>query len=124
MLFNKWDVWWEFVPLEENKNELLHRPVLVIKDTDNKENQEIFVLSYKITSHEPRNDFPGELRIEDYKEAGLPLKSILRLSKKLLLSSSLFDEKIGKLSLNDQMRVESELIKMEKERKKHKSLSL
>ena len=23
MQFNKWDVWWAFVPLEENKNELL-----------------------------------------------------------------------------------------------------
>lgn len=33
MQFNKWDVWWAFVPLEENNNELLHRPVLVIRDT-------------------------------------------------------------------------------------------
>ena len=113
MQFNKWDVWWAFVPLEENNNELLHRPVLVIRDADDKDNQEIFVLSYKITSHEPRKNYLGELRIIDYEEAGLPLKSTLRLSKKLLLSSKLFDEKIAKLSVNDQKRVETELLKLQ-----------
>lgn len=115
MLFKKWDVWWAFVPLEENKNELLHRPVLVIRDTDDKDSQEIFVLSYKITSHEPRENYLGELRIVDYEEAGLPLKSTLRLSKKLLLPSKLFDEKIGKLSINDQKRVENALIELQNE---------
>ncbi|MBR1453031.1 MAG: hypothetical protein IJ593_00070 [Lachnospiraceae bacterium] len=112
MFYNKWDLWWAYVPLEENKNELLHRPVLVMKDTNDSSNKEIYILSYKVTSHVPRNGYLGELEILDYKDAGLPMKSTLRLSKKLLLPSKLFDEKIGRLSEKDQIRVENELINM------------
>ena len=86
----KWDIWLANVRFEDNPEETKLRPVLVI------DKQNMFILSFKMTSHIPRQNFYGEYSIKYYKEAGLIKPTVIRLSKKLLLLENEFIHKIGK----------------------------
>lgn len=87
----KWDIWLANVRFEDNPEESKLRPVLVI------DKQNMFILSFKMTSHTPRQNFYGEYSIKYYKEAGLIKPTVIRLSKKLLLLENEFIHQIGRL---------------------------
>lgn len=87
----KWDIWLANVRFEDNPEESKLRPVLVI------DKQNMFILSFKMTSNTPRQNFYGEYSIKYYKEAGLVKPTVIRLSKKLLLLENEFIHQIGRL---------------------------
>lgn len=87
----KWEIWLANVRFEDKPNESKLRPVLVIDKED------IYILSFKMTSHEPRqNDFI-DYSIKFFQEAGLHKPTVIRLSKKLALLENEFVHKIGRL---------------------------
>ena len=101
----KWDIWNAYFKYE-NINDGKVRPVLVI-DSDN-----YFTISAEITSHEPRDEFEGEVAIKFWKEAGLNSPFTVRLSKILELSDFSFVNKIGKLKKLDRKAVDMEMERM------------
>ena len=64
-----------FVYYEDNPLVGKRRPVLVISS------DEIFVLSLKMTSHPPRNTYPGEYPLIKWQKAGLSKPTTVRASK-------------------------------------------
>lgn len=98
----KWEIWLANVRFEDKPDEYKLRPVLVI----DKEN--IYFLSFKMTSHKPRDNYFGEYSIQFFQEAGLKKPTVIRLSKKLLLLEKEFINKIGKLhpyDINEVMKI-------------------
>lgn len=93
MTINPWEIWWAEVEYE-NHEDSKRRPVLVISA------DEVYVLSYKITSHEARNQW-GEYEIVQWKTAGLPKASTVRLAQPIKLLRPMLKKKIGTLSLAD-----------------------
>lgn len=87
----KWDIWLAYVRFEDSPDEAKLRPVLVIDKKD------IYILSFKMTSRLPRQNYYGEYPIKYYKDAGLVKPTVVRLSKKLLLLENEFDKRIGRL---------------------------
>lgn len=90
---NKWEIWLAKVVFEDNPNEVKNRPVLIYNHTS------AFYLSFKITSHSPRDD--KEYQINNWQQCGLDKPSVIRTSKLLQLTSADFVHKIGKLSPYD-----------------------
>ena len=86
-----WEIWLAKVKFEDNPQALKKRPVLIISP------QSHFVLSFKITSTPPRNNWFGEYQIIEWKKAGLKKESTVRTSKHLRLISSDFVHMIGRL---------------------------
>lgn len=98
----KWEIWLANVRFEDKPDEYKLRPVLVI----DKEN--IYFLSFKMTSHKPRDNYFGEYSIQFFQEAGLKKPTVIRLSKKLLLLEKEFINKIGRLhpyDINEVMKI-------------------
>ena len=60
----KWEIWLAKVRFEDKPNESKLRPVLVIDKED------IYILSFKMTSHEPRQNYFGEYSIKFFKKLG------------------------------------------------------
>ncbi|WP_242347400.1 type II toxin-antitoxin system PemK/MazF family toxin [Mucispirillum schaedleri] len=87
----KWEIWLAYIRFEDNPDKSKLRPVLVM----DKEN--MYILSFKMTSHIPRQNYYGEYPIKYYKDAGLVKPTVIRLSKKLLLLENEFVNKIGRL---------------------------
>ena len=98
---NKWDIWVAKVAFEDNPKILKIRPVLVLSPT------EYYVLSVKITSRSPRNNYFGEYSIRYWKESGLLKPSTIRLSKKINLNYNDLLQKIGVLHQADRQNVEA-----------------
>lgn len=69
------------------------------------------VLVLKVTGHGPRPEYPGEVRLVDWKEAGLDKPSTVRCSKQLIMSFSDFSgfTKYGRLSIRDAWSVSEAL---------------
>ena len=59
------------------------------------------VLSFKITSHEPRANFPGEYPIELWREAGLLRPSVIRCFQVIDLSQRDIGRYLGRLQPDD-----------------------
>lgn len=91
----KWEIWDAIVKFEDRPTISKIRPVLVVNP------DLIYILSFKITSHDPREEFPYEYPIHKWKECGLDRPSTIRLSKKLELSESDLTAKRGKLQTLD-----------------------
>lgn len=91
MMKHSWEVWWAYVKFEDS-NEVRKRPVLVLED------RVAYILSLKITSHEPRKNFDGEYQLLQWEKAGLSKPSVVRISKALRLEERDFGNKIGKLT--------------------------
>lgn len=91
---NSWEVWWAIVKFE-NSEESKIRPVVVL------ENQEAFIISLKVTSHKPRDTYPGEYDLMRWSDAGLTKPSTVRLSQPLQLIITDFKSKIGDLDAVD-----------------------
>lgn len=77
---NEWEIWLAKVSFEDNPNVIKNRPVLILQN-----NTAIFI-SAKITSHAPRNDFPGEYKIIEWETAGLK-KRIYNTAFKIITTS-------------------------------------
>ena len=65
------------------------------------------VLAVKVTGHGPRPEFPGEVRLEDWREAGLEKPSVARCSKTLVVPTAAFEglRRYGRLSDRDSLAV-------------------
>ena len=65
------------------------------------------VLAVKVTGHGPRPGFLGEVRLEDWQEAGLEKPSVARCSKTLVVPTAAFAGKhrYGELTDRDSLRV-------------------
>lgn len=68
-------------------------------------------LMAKVTGHGPRPEFPGEVRIVDWKQAGLTKPSTVRCSKTMTVPLAAFDNasRYGPLSKEDARAVEQAL---------------
>ena len=93
MQINPWDIWWAEVEYEGHEDSK-RRPVLVISPG------EVYILAYKITSHEARNQW-GEYEIVQWQSAGLPKASTVRLAQPVELQVSSLKKKIGQLMPRD-----------------------
>ena len=88
-MIEPWDLWWAEVEYEHHDGSK-RRPVLVISA------DEVYVLSYKITSHEARNQW-GEYEIVQWQSAGLPKPSTVRMTQVYKLPRTALKKKIGRL---------------------------
>lgn len=95
-----WDIWWANVAFEDDPTKAKERPVLVSSK------KECYVLSMKITSHEPREDFEGEYPVKYWAESGLTKPSTIRFTKRLRLSEQDMISKIGRLHPTDIMNLQ------------------
>ena len=93
MTIEPWDLWWAEVKYEDHEGSK-RRPVLIVSA------DEVYVLSYKITSHEARNQW-GEYEIVQWKSAGLPKPSAVRLTQLYKFNQSSLKKKIGRLTPMD-----------------------
>ncbi len=91
----KWDIYLAKVRFEENRRRYKRRPVLILDPST------VLVLSFKITSHEPRTNFPGEYQIIQWREAGLLRPSVIRCSQIIDLSHRDIRRYLGKLQPED-----------------------
>lgn len=102
----KWEIWYAYVKFLDKPSEGKERPVLVIGG------DQYFTISAEVTSHEKRANYPGEVSIKKWKEAGLDKPSTVRLSNVLELSDFSFIRKLGKLKYSDIIAVENEIRNM------------
>lgn len=98
-----YDVWRISFEYEDQSGIFKERPVII--GAINEENAS--VLAVKVTSHAVRPGYPGEVPLEDWKEAGLGKPSIARCSKTLIVPRFYFSEcqKYGRLSLRDSAKI-------------------
>lgn len=94
-----WEIWFADVKFEDNANLSKRRPVLVLS------NNIVYILSLKITSKPPRDNYYGEYELVKWKEAGLDKPSTVRISKKLKLFERDFSFKIGRLAPIDILNI-------------------
>ena len=94
MKIERWDIWLAAVQFEEIAEEKI-RPVLIL------EHGESFVLSYKMTPHKPREAFPNEYAIRDWKGAGLHKPTTIRGGRKIRIAQAGLKRKIGVLQAED-----------------------
>ena len=91
----KWDIYLANVRFDDDKSRYKERPVLIIEPST------LLVLSFKITTHEPRRKFRGEYSISNWKAAGLLKPSVVRCSQVIDLSPEDIYGYIGRLSRKD-----------------------
>lgn len=95
---NTWDIWLAKVEFEDVQD-IKIRPVVVIKEDI------VYVLSIKLTTHEPRYSFSGEYRLQFWKESGLKCQTTARLTKTLRIDKNNFIKKIGRLHPTDRFEI-------------------
>ena len=91
----QWDVWYAKFPYEENPNITKNRPVIILNV------EPIECLSVKVTSKDIREVDEFDVEIKHWKDAGLKLPSVARVSKTMNLSKELFVNKKGVLQDED-----------------------
>lgn len=95
---SRWEIWLVDMPFEEGIGSKI-RPGLVI-GTSNK-----YYVVGKMTSHLPRENYPYEYALQDWKAAGLSVPTTLRLSQILELDISTFKKKIGTIQSADMIEI-------------------
>lgn len=98
--FNEGEVWFVEFPLEEDSNQSINRPVVVLDE------DRLGVLSVKITKHSVRENDPYDTPILYWQEANLRLASTARVAKVMILNPDNFIFKIGDLHPDDLKRIE------------------
>ena len=98
MIPYKWEVWLVDMPFEEGIGSKI-RPCLVIASQGGD------MIVGKMTTHPPRDGYPYEYEMLDWKGAGLNCQTTLRLSKMPKLHSSSFIKKLGIIQPVDQINV-------------------
>lgn len=105
-----YDVWQLPFEYEDQPGVFKNRPVIVgsIDETT----VEVFIVSVKVTSHPPRRNWPGEVPLQDWQEAGLTKPSTARCSQVARLPKSLFHGRryYGRLSERDASAVHQALL--------------
>lgn len=94
--YNIGEVWWADFPFED-QNVTKHRPAIVMDDDT------IAVLAMKVTSQD--KDIPYNIKIEDWKEAGLKKLSWARIDAVIEMSDWQMNRKIGDLSERDLKKI-------------------
>ena len=97
------DVWRLSFEYEDQPGIAKERPVVIgALDEEN-----AVVLAVKVTGHGPRLGYPGEVRIEDWKAAGLDKPSVARCSKSLVVPLAAFvnQKRYGTLTDRDSLAV-------------------
>lgn len=95
-LYEVWKLEFEY---EDRPGIVKMRPVIIGANADGGD----AVLIVKVTGHGPRKEYPGEIWIRDWKEAGLEKRSVARCSKSVIVPIEAFRsaELYGKLSQRD-----------------------
>ena len=94
----EWEVWLVDMPFEEGIGSKL-RPGLVIRQED------IYYIVGKMTTHPPRDNFPYEYVVRNWKGAGLNRPTTLRLSQMVRLDIGRFRKKLGTIQLEDMVQI-------------------
>ena len=97
----KWEIWLAKVKFEDDLSRIKNRPVLVVAPGQQ------YILSFKITSHQPRANYCDEYAIIKWSEAGLNKASTVRCSKRLNLIQTDFIHKIGRLHPVDILNIQN-----------------
>ena len=107
-----WEVWRFEFAFEEDPQKTKMRPVIIAAKDDIQD--EVIVLSVKVTSHPPRKGFPGEVALLDWEKAGLSKPSTARCSKHLLVPIEAFYGCFcyGRLSKRDEDAVRQSLLSL------------
>lgn len=102
-----YDVWRLPFAYEDQPDVLKERPVVV----GSIDCERSLALVVKVTGHGPRSEFPGEVRLEDWKRAGLSKPSVAHCSKVLLVPFTAFRglKRYGHLAPTDAVAVASAL---------------
>lgn len=97
------DVWRIDFVYEDDPSLSKKRPVVVAIIEEGQSS----AIVVKITGHGPRPEFPGEVRIGDWADAGLSKPSTVRCSKSLVIDLAVFTdaEYYGHLSQEDEIAV-------------------
>ncbi len=100
----RWEIWEALVPFEEGKG-AKKRPVVVLSE------EEMYVLSLKMTSHKPRyNQLEGEFELMKWEEAGLKKPTVIQCSKLLKLDKTAFTgRQYGRLTSTDIVQLQAVL---------------
>lgn len=99
------EVWYATLPKEENPNDLMtNRPCIIVDQTDAEE----FIV-IKVTSHNPRNNDPYDVRLVYWGQCGLKKPSTARCSKLIILQREQIDNFKGRLSIADERLVSSKV---------------
>ncbi len=94
----EWEIWLVDMPFEEGIGSKI-RPGLVIGTGDK------YYIVGKMTSHSPRENYPYEYPLQDWKAAGLSVPTTLRLSQIMELDISTFKKKIGTIQSIDMIEI-------------------
>lgn len=93
------EVWYANLPFEEDLTQSSERPcVIVLKKGDQ-------FLVIKVTKHERREYDKFDCDIDDWKFAGLKVKSVARVSKVIFIHESQIDNYKGRLSISDEQKI-------------------
>lgn len=87
------------------------RPCLILCVLHPKGIQTHYVVSM-MTSSLSRIEFPHDVALEDWKKAGLPKKTVVRLAKLVTIDGSLVKKRIGRISANDSRLVRTSFARM------------
>ena len=87
------------------------RPCLILCVLNPKGLEAHYVVSM-MTSSTARISFPYDVALEEWKKAGLPKKSIVRLAKLVTIDSALIRKRIGRISANDIRQVQASFTRM------------
>lgn len=105
----KWEIWFAGVMFEDT-NQIKKRPVLIIDDNLTAG----LLLTLKMTSKPPRNNFYGEYPLKYWSNAGLKKPTTVRVSKKILMSDNDLQFKIGKIDNYDIINIENLILNEKK----------
>ena len=97
MICNKWDIVLVPFPFTDQSSSK-RRPSLVISPDEYNEKHDVVILF--ITSQLNTSPRPGDYKIEEWKNAGLPKASMIRM-KFATIDKSIIIKKIGRLDEND-----------------------
>ena len=97
------EVWRMSYRYEDDPGTIKHRPVVVVEISDNS----AVAVALKVTGHGPRPEYPGEIRLMGWKEAGLDKPSTVRCSKAASFPIELFAgaRRYGSLTERDEIAV-------------------
>lgn len=91
----RWEIYWANVPFFDDPSRKKRRPVIIAN------NQTVYVLALNVTSHEVREWDPYDYEIVYWKEANLPVPSVVRVRMLSQLKPEDIHERIGELQISD-----------------------
>lgn len=108
----RWDVYWAEMPFEEDPSQTKLRPVIIAKDGI------VYVLTLRVTSHEPREYDAYDYPLKEWKSANLNKPSTVRIRKLAKLAPNAIHDQIGTLHPTDTLEIQCRMQKYLEERKR------